>query len=81
MMTRAEATNAIHDFLCRDRREITKIDPDMDLLDSRVLDSLRFMNLILMIEQLTGKEVPLDRTTADDFRSIRRIQLRFFGLS
>jgi acyl carrier protein len=78
-MTRTEATKVIHDFLCKDRREITKIDPDMDLLDSRVLDSLRFMNLIVMIEELTGKEVPLDKTTAEDFRSIRRIQLRFLG--
>jgi acyl carrier protein len=78
MNTTLEAQHkAILEFLMQDHPEIQHIAPDQDLIDSRILDSLRFMNFIFLLEELTGEQFEVDRISVDDFRSIARIESRF----
>ena len=46
---------------------------DTDLLDSGVLDSLKFVELLVHLEQEFGTQVQLNEFEWDNFRSIDRI--------
>ncbi|WP_433326868.1 acyl carrier protein [Spirillospora sp. CA-294931] len=56
---------------------LTSIDPDLDLIESRVLDSLGFVNFLYALEEHTGREISLDRVSPEDFRTVNRIARRF----
>jgi acyl carrier protein len=66
------------DFLLARRPELGSIDPDYDLIDNRVLDSLGFVNFLYVLEEQTGREISLDQVSPEDFRTLRRIRERFF---
>ena len=66
------------DFLRERHPELESIDPEIDLIESRILDSLRFVEFLYLLEELTGREIPLEEVSPDDFRTINRIRARFF---
>lgn len=47
--------------------------PDVDLLESGVLDSLQLVDLLLLIEQHFGRRIPLEAIDLDDLRSLGRL--------
>jgi D-alanine--poly(phosphoribitol) ligase subunit 2 len=47
--------------------------PDVDLLDSGVLDSLQLVDLLLLIEQHFGRRIPIEAIDLDDLRSLGRL--------
>lgn len=47
--------------------------PDTDLLDGGILDSLKFVELLVQLEQRFGTRVNLNEFEPDNFRSIDRI--------
>ncbi|WP_431947435.1 phosphopantetheine-binding protein [Micromonospora marina] len=57
--------------------EIGALDPDQDLIDSRILDSLAFVEFIVKLEEITGAQIDVDSLTRDDIRTLRRIERRF----
>ncbi|MFD0885014.1 hypothetical protein ACFQ08_10690 [Streptosporangium algeriense] len=65
------------DFLLARRPDLGTIDPDYDLIDNRVLDSLGFVNFLYVLEEQTGREISLDEVSPEDFRTLRRIRERF----
>lgn len=48
---------------------------DTDLVDAGLLDSLTFVELLLLLEQEFGIEITIDNLEIDDFRSISRIAM------
>ncbi|MGW1838142.1 acyl carrier protein [Streptomyces sp. BBFR2] len=66
------------DFLLERRPDLGTIDPDYDLIDNRVLDSLGFVNFLYVLEEQSGREISLDQVSPEDFRTLRRIRERFF---
>ena len=44
--------------------------PDTDLLDTGLLDSLQFVELLLQLEQRFGIRVPIDSIELDDLRTL-----------
>jgi acyl carrier protein len=61
-------TRILHDTLHTDVD-----DPDRDLIDDGVLDSLAVVELLFEIERLLNERLTLDEMEIDDFRSVRRI--------
>lgn len=59
--------------LIRDRLNVDVPDPDTDLIDAGLLDSLALVMLITAIEEAFACELPLDDFDLDRFRSINRI--------
>jgi acyl carrier protein len=53
------------------------IDPDEDLIDGGVIDSLEFIGFLLVIEDLRGHEIRADEMSLDAFRTLRSIRARF----
>jgi hypothetical protein len=52
--------------------------PDYDLIDSRVIDSLEFVEFILLVEEHSGREISIDELSREDFRTLESIRKRFF---
>ncbi|HEV2370666.1 MAG TPA: acyl carrier protein [Streptosporangiaceae bacterium] len=69
------------DYLLTKRPDLTEIDLDLDLIENRVLDSLGFVNFLYMLEEQTGAEISLEDVTPEDFRTVRNITRRFFGVA
>lgn len=46
---------------------------DHDLIDSGELDSLRFVELLLLVEQMVGQKVPVHELDLDGLRTPRTI--------
>ena len=60
------------------RGDIARLDPDFDLIENRVLDSLGFVEFLVLLEELTGSQLSLDEVTSEDFRTLNAIRARFF---
>ena len=57
----------------RDRLMILVVSPDIDLLDSGLVDSIGLVELILELEERFGVSLPMEDLEIDDFRSAFRI--------
>ena len=57
----------------RDRLGIEIPSAEVDLLESGLLDSLTFVELLVMVEEKFGVAVDLADLELDDFRSVRSI--------
>ncbi|MFI6651568.1 acyl carrier protein [Streptomyces sp. NPDC050529] len=68
----------VTEYLLSRKPELTAIDPDLDLIDNRILDSLGFISFLYVLEERTGQEISLDSVTPEDFRTLNRIRARFF---
>jgi acyl carrier protein len=47
--------------------------PDVDLLESGVLDSLQLVDLLLLVEQRFGRRIAIESIDLDDLRSLGRL--------
>lgn len=74
-MTSAES--AIRDWLRTRGADVEAIDLDYDLVEHRVIDSLHFMEFVLLVEQFTGRDILADGVTVDRFRTMRAIRDNF----
>lgn len=56
-----------------DKLNIKVPGPDADLIESRLLDSMQIVELLVQIEQQFGLHLDLERVDFDDLRSLTRI--------
>jgi acyl carrier protein len=86
-MTDATGFDFIADFLETKFRNAQKaapgepvlaLAPDYDLIDNRVLDSVTFVEFILLVEEHSGREISIDTVSREDFRTVESIRKRFF---
>jgi acyl carrier protein len=70
--------DVVREYLRRQRPELPDIDLHFDLIENRVLDSLRFVDFLYFLEERTGREIALEDVAPEDFRSIHAITTRFF---
>ena len=73
-----DGTAAVLEFLRTGRPDIEEIPPDLDLIENRILDSLRFVEFLYVLEETTGSEIRLEDVSPDDFRTLTAIRRRFF---
>jgi D-alanine--poly(phosphoribitol) ligase subunit 2 len=57
----------------RDHLTVMVDSPDVDLLETGLIDSIGLVELILQLEDRFGVSLPMDTLEIDDFRSINRI--------
>jgi acyl carrier protein len=55
------------------------MDPDTDLIKSRILESLQVVDLVLFLERQTGREILSEHLNPDTFRTLNSIFLNFFA--
>ncbi len=79
MITRMQAEETILEYLRSRAPGAARIDPDLDLLENRIIDSLGFTEFVFFLEELRGIPLDLDDVRADDFRTVRAIGLNFMA--
>jgi acyl carrier protein len=52
---------------------LPRIDPDADLIDGGIIDSLEFVNLLLFVEELRGRPIASSEIRLEAFRTLRTI--------
>ncbi|MEC4019432.1 acyl carrier protein [Streptomyces sp. H27-D2] len=72
-----DALRPVIDWLHARNPELDDIPRDLDLIDNRLIDSLGFMEFILLLEDLIGRELPLETLTVDRFRTLDAIDDNF----
>ncbi|MEV5675624.1 MULTISPECIES: acyl carrier protein [unclassified Streptomyces] len=65
------------DWLRERNPTVGEIPEDLDLIENRLIDSLSFMEFILLVEDLIGRELRLDRIDVDQFRTLRSLTHHF----
>ncbi|MFE0648744.1 acyl carrier protein [Streptomyces sp. NPDC059534] len=65
------------DWLRERNPTVEEIPEDLDLIESRLIDSLGFMEFILLLEDLIGRELQIDRIDVDQFRTLRSLKDTF----
>jgi acyl carrier protein len=61
------------------RQEYTSIDPDLDLIDSGLLDSLHLVEFAFILGKATGQRPNLAQLKLSQFRTLRLISERIAG--
>lgn len=51
---------------------------EMDLIENRIIDSLQFVEFILFLESVTGKEIYTKHFKLESIRSLQAIETNFF---
>ena len=81
--------DVIVDYLQAKYRQAQNLEPDgagpvlasdYDLVDNRVIDSLEFVEFILLVEEYSGREISIDSLSREDFRTVESIWRRFFDV-
>jgi len=48
-----------------------------DLIESRLIDSLQFLELVYLLQSLSGRPIDMDSLTVDLFRTLAAIEQNF----
>jgi acyl carrier protein len=59
--------------------ELTGIDHDLDLIESRTIDSLAFAEFLIRVEQLARVRIDMETVDLEDFRTLRGLERAFFS--
>jgi acyl carrier protein len=55
-------------------RELGGLDPDFDLIENRIVDSLTFLDFVFFLEELVGHELETGPEHMPSFRTLRAIK-------
>ncbi|WP_432969438.1 hypothetical protein [Dactylosporangium sp. CA-233914] len=55
------------------------VDDDTDLIESRIVDSMTFIEFVYVIQAASGQQFELDAVTLEDLRTLKRVEARFFS--
>jgi acyl carrier protein len=69
---------AVEKFI-RDRNPtLDRLDDDLDLIDSRAINSLAFVEFIFLLEELSGEAIDPEALDLENFRTLPAIEAHFF---
>ena len=64
-------------WILKQHPELKHISDEIDLIESRLIDSLRFMELIFYLEHISGQHIDTNSLNIEDFRTIKSIVTKF----
>jgi acyl carrier protein len=59
-------------------KTLAKVSYDDDLITNRIVDSLRFVELVLYVEELSGRTIDLELLNLSELKTIDAIYESFF---
>jgi acyl carrier protein len=78
-MNQPSPLQPIREWLLSRKPGLTEIPDALDLIEQRVVDSISFVEYVLLIEELSGQEIAVDDTTLDKVRTLERVALHYFS--
>lgn len=79
MSTNEEKIAAVKRWLLTRKPQLGDIDLDLDLIENRIIDSLGFVEFLLFLEQLAGRELPTDAPSIKAYRTLRSLRDNVLG--
>ncbi|MFF9765933.1 acyl carrier protein [Streptomyces sp. NPDC053086] len=73
-----EPIQEVRDFILGRNPRLGQLPDELDLIDSRAINSLAFVEFIFLLEELTGEPIDPEDVDLDDFRTLNAIEARFF---
>ena len=73
-----ESMQAVRDFILERNPTLDQLSDELDLIDSRAINSLAFIEFIFLLEELTGEPIDPEDLNLDDFRTLKALETRFF---
>ncbi|MFJ8621262.1 acyl carrier protein [Kitasatospora sp. NPDC093550] len=73
-----EPMQAVREFISARNPKLDGLTDDLDLIDSRAINSLAFVEFIFLLEELTGESIDPEDLDLDDFRTLSAVNARFF---
>ncbi|WP_327316911.1 acyl carrier protein [Streptomyces sp. NBC_01235] len=58
--------------------DVEDIDLDLDLFDTRLVNSLSLIEFVVVIERVSGRVIDRRQLKTEDFQTLRTIQEKFF---
>lgn len=74
----AGQVESVKRWLLAKKPEYQDLEPDFDLIESRVLDSLSFLEFVFFLEEITGREINVTPEVVESFRTLRTIEEKIF---
>jgi acyl carrier protein len=73
------SVDEVRDWILRKHPETESIDPDLDLIENRLIDSLSFVEFVFVIESASGVSIDVENIDVGDFRTLAAIEKKFFS--
>jgi acyl carrier protein len=73
-----ESIQAVKEWLLAKHPELDDLEPNLDLIENRVIDSLGFMDFVFFLESLVERELDVEAGSVDAFRTLRSIEEKIF---
>jgi acyl carrier protein len=67
----------VRDWILERNPDLADLQPETDIIDSRIVDSLQFVELVLFIEDLRGTALESNDVSLDSFRTLKSIEQTF----
>lgn len=75
--TQTDLLIPVKEWIKEKQPEVTELELDIDLIENRIIDSLDFLELIFLLEDLTGVETDMNALSIDSFRTLNAIRENF----
>ncbi|TDU04279.1 phosphopantetheine binding protein [Streptomyces sp. 846.5] len=75
----SKGIDKVRDWILGRHPERTELAADVDLIESRLVDSLAFVELVYTIEDAAGIEVDFESIDIEDFQTLATIEKAFFA--
>jgi len=69
----------VRDWILGRHPDRTELAFDVNIIESRLVDSLSFVELVYAIEDASGAEIDFDTIDVEDFQTLNTIQRAFFA--
>ncbi len=69
----------IRDWILSKHPDLTAVDMSEDLIESRLIDSLSFVEFTFVIESASGVTIDMEKIDIDDFRTLTAVEKAFFA--
>ncbi|MFK0288010.1 acyl carrier protein [Streptomyces sp. NPDC090499] len=73
----SDILDQVRSFITERNPDVGSLGLDDDLIDSRAIDSLAFVDFVFLLEELGGRPIDPEGLDVDDFRTLRTIRARF----
>ncbi|WP_036567510.1 hypothetical protein [Nocardia sp. BMG51109] len=79
MSTTVGSIDDVRAWILEKNPGVETVEHTTDLIENRLIDSLRFVEFVFVIEQASGASIDVEEIDVDDFRSLAAIERKFFG--
>lgn len=74
-----DALAPLREWLLETHPELTCIEDDVDLFASKLIDSINFVEFILILEEIIDREIPVSADLVRNTSTLRRVAEHFLG--